>query len=252
MVFVARTGEVVAATSSVGVSTRRLNAFAEARNPRTEPEDGSGGRRAAHLYEDRARLEMLVQESEALKSEPVVRSSRSRKGDSHMDHRVQSLTATSSVRAAIEAHHGGIAALRRNAAKSRNLWPKPSASLVEIAGRKGLRLKKRCNPAPARAKNWVSGGKLRRDFAGLQSQLAVLEERRSTVTRELAALRLQAADSRSAPLRPKRRSSKPTNSRSRPAPPSGLSTKRAAAWWPSVSSSIKRSPKQRPRSRISE
>ena len=35
---------------------------------------------------------------------------------------------------------------------------------------------------------------LRRDLAGLQSQLAVLQERRSTVARELAMLAQQAAD----------------------------------------------------------
>jgi len=78
-----------------------------------------------------------------------------------------------------------IGRMRRNAAKSRNLC-RSERELVRDRRRGRLRLKKRCNPAPSSEELGFQAENLRRDLR-LAIPAAVLEERRSTVTRELAA-----------------------------------------------------------------
>ena len=196
MVFVARTGEVVRGHVVSWGEHEALGPLSLKREIRElDRKMDQAARRAAHLHEDRARLEMLVQESEALKASLSFDLQEAEKAILNMDHRVQSLTADferAEQRLRLTtAEIGRIAEERSEVEKS---LAEAERELVEIAGRKAAIEEEVQSRSRSSEELGFQAENLRRDLAGLQSQLAVLEERRSTVTRELAALRLQAAE----------------------------------------------------------
>jgi len=152
-------------------------------------------RHSAHLHEDMARLELLVQESETLKASLSLDLQEAEKAILSMDHRVQSLTADferAGQRLTLATTEiGRLAEERSEVEKS---LVEAESELVEIAGRKAAIEEDVQSRSRSSEELGLQTDSLRRNLSGLQSQLAVLEERRSTVTRELAALRVQAAE----------------------------------------------------------
>jgi chromosome segregation protein len=149
------------------------------------------------LQEEVVRLEDLVRESEALKGRLSVELQEAEKAMLNTDHRIRSLTAdfdrahqrlrlaTSEMTRLVEERSVVEKALLDNEARLNDATAQKAAVEEEVQSRSRHSEELR-----------VANDDLRRELATLQSQLAVLQERRSTVSRELTVLQQQAADLR--------------------------------------------------------
>ena len=148
-------------------------------------------------HEEAARLEALVQESEALKSRLGIDLQEAEKAMLNTDHRVRSLASDSD--RAQQRLRLAISEISRYLAERGEIeiaLAEAEVGLSEVGTVKAaieadvLERTRRSEEVRNETEN------LRRDLAALQSQLAVLEERRSTVARELATLAQQATELR--------------------------------------------------------
>lgn len=152
-------------------------------------------RTTAALQGEVARLEDLVQQSEALKARLSHELQESEKAILTMDHRVRSLHAD--FQRAEQRWKVATAETGRLTAERADLESalvRAEVQLTDIAAEKSAIEEETLIRVKSSEQLLQDVEAKRRDFAGLQSQLAVLEERRSTITRELNSLRQQAVN----------------------------------------------------------
>ena len=152
-------------------------------------------RRSAALHEEVTRLEELVHDSEGRRSRLLHELQEEEKAILNTDYQVRAL-ATEYERAQqlLNVTTTEIERLAAERDEIETAHREAEAELVELAERKNV-IEKGIG-AHSRSSEELTAGieNLRRDFAGLQSQLAVLEERASTIRREIDTLSHQARD----------------------------------------------------------
>ena len=155
----------------------------------------TAARHAAKLQEDVIRLERIVQESEDLKGRLGLELQEAEKTMLSTDHRVSSLTADfDRAHQRLRLASSEIARLVEERTEVERAVAETEIALREVATRKAA-IEEEIQLRTQRSEELrIATDNSRRDLSGFEAQLAVLQERRSTVARELATLGEQAAD----------------------------------------------------------
>jgi chromosome segregation protein len=155
----------------------------------------TAARHAAKLQEDVIRLERVVHESEDLKGRLALELQEAEKTMLSTDHRVSSLTADfDRARQRLRLASSEIARLVEERTEVERAVAETEIALLEVATQKTA-IEEEIQLRTQRSEELrIAIDNSRRDLSGFEAQLAVLQERRSTVARELAALGEQAAD----------------------------------------------------------
>ena len=194
--FVARTGEMVRGYVVSWGEHEQLGPLSLKREIRELDRNMDLARRqTAALDKEAARFRELVAESETLKSRLAIELQETEKAMLNMDHRVRSIAVDferAKQRLSVTASEVGRLADERDQAQRELV--KAETELVEIAGAKSVIEADIQQHSRQSEKLRVEADGLRRNLGGLQSQFAVLEERRSAVSRELTALEEQEID----------------------------------------------------------
>jgi chromosome segregation protein len=152
-------------------------------------------RQNAALQDEVVRLDDLLRESEMLRGRLTLDLQEAEKAMLNADHRVRSLTADfdrahQRLRLAVSE----IARLMDERAEVEKAQADNELLLAEVAARK-ISIDEEIQARSSRSEELrLSHDDLQRELAALQSQFAVLQERRSTVARELTALQRQAEE----------------------------------------------------------
>jgi len=196
LVFIGRTGEVVRGhVVSWGEQEAHGPLSLKREIRELDRKMSMAVRRMATLQEYVLGLDQLVQESESLRARLLLELQEAEKAILNSDHRVRSLTADfDRAEQRQKVTTAEIARLVEERGDVERSLANHEFELVEIAARTAAVEEEIQSRSQRSEQLRVQTDFLRRDFAGLQSQLAVLEERRSTVARELGVLGEQAAD----------------------------------------------------------
>ena len=191
--FVARTGEMVRGHVIGWGEHEEIGPLSLKREIRELDRNMDLARRqTVALDKEAARFGELVAESEMLKSRLAIELQEAEKAMLSMDHCVRSIAVDfqrASQQLNVTALETGRLADEREEAE--RTVAEGETELVEIAGAKTAIEAEIRDHTRQNEKLRVEAENLQRDLAGLQSQLAVLEERRSAVSRELTVLRDQ-------------------------------------------------------------
>jgi chromosome segregation protein len=194
--FVARTGETVQGHVVSWGEHEALGPLSLKREIRELDRNMDlAARTTAALQEDSARLAGLVAESETARARLGVEMRDAEKAILNMDHRVRSLVADfGRARERLQTIAFEIASLIEERAEVEASLVQAQQALTEITAAK-VNLEQEIQTRSCLSDELRHDAEtLQYNLAGLQSQLAVLRERRSTVAREIAALAQQAAD----------------------------------------------------------
>lgn len=195
-VFVARSGEVVGGHVISWGEHEALGPLSLKREIRDlDRKMDLATRASATRQDDVVRLDELLRDSESLKSRLFIELQEVEKTILNMDHRVRSLAADFE---RAEQHLRVTAAEIARLAEERHVIEDSlgdaEVELTEIAARKAAIEEETQMRTRLSQELRIEADNMRRDFSGMQSQLAVLEERHSTVLREVTTLQQQAAD----------------------------------------------------------
>ncbi|HEY2380476.1 MAG TPA: chromosome segregation protein SMC [Terriglobia bacterium] len=192
--FVARTGEMVRGHVISWGEHEDHGPLSLKREIRELDAQLDTAQRQTTVWQDESiRLEDLVRESEALKGRLAVELQEAEKTMLNTDHRVRSLSGD--VQRAAQRLRVAVAEIERLTAERAEVEKAAvdaELALTEVATQKRaveeeIQLRSRLSEELR-----IETDELKRGLAGLQSQLAVLQERRSTVAREITALTQQA------------------------------------------------------------
>jgi chromosome segregation protein len=152
-------------------------------------------RQTTMLQEEVVRLEDLVRESETLKARLSLDLQEAEKAMLNTDHHVRALTVDfDRARQRLRLAEAETARLLDERAEVEKVLVDAELTLTEVATRKAA-IEEEIQSRTRRSEELrIETDNLRRDLAGLQSQFAVLQERRSTVARELTVVGQQAAE----------------------------------------------------------
>jgi chromosome segregation protein len=155
----------------------------------------SAMRQSAATQAEVVRLDDLLRESELLRARLVTELQDAEKAMLNADHRVRSLTADfDRAHQRLRLATAEIARLAEERAEVEKAQIDSEVHLTEVATRKAS-IEEEIQARSRRSEELrIANDDLRRDLAALQSQYAVLQERRSTVSRELTSLERQAEE----------------------------------------------------------